>query len=122
MVRISELARAAGVGISTVRFYERRGLVNPTARTHGGYRHYDQEALRRLKFIRRAARLGFTLTEVEQILAFSTELDGLEDVITEKVGEIEQRMRDLERVRLALLDVAANGVQEQCPVVAALND
>lgn len=122
MVRISELARAAGVGISTVRFYERRGLVNPTARTHGGYRHYDQEALRRLKFIRRAARLGFTLTEVEQILAFSTEFDGLEDVITEKVGEIEQRMRDLERVRLALLDVAANGVQEQCPVVAALND
>ena len=122
MVRISELARAAGVGISTVRFYERRGLVNPTTRTHGGYRHYDQEALRRLKFIRRAARLGFTLTEVEQILAFSTELDGLEDVITEKVGEIEQRMRDLDRVRLALLDVAANGVQEQCPVVAALND
>jgi DNA-binding transcriptional MerR regulator len=122
VVRISELARAAGVGISTVRFYERRGLVNPTARTHGGYRHYDQEALRRLKFIRRAARLGFTLTEVEQILAFSTEFDGLEDVITEKVGEIEQRMRDLERVRLALLDVAANGVQEQCPVVAALND
>ena len=122
MVRISELARAAGVGISTVRFYERRGLVKPTARTHGGYRHYDQEALRRLKFIRRAARLGFTLTEVEQILAFSTEFAGLEDVITEKVGEIEQRMRDLERVRLALLDVAANGVQEQCPVVAALND
>ena len=122
MVRISELARAAGVGISTVRFYERRGLVKPTARTHGGYRHYDQEALRRLKFIRRAARLGFTLTEVEQILAFSTEFAGLEDVITEKVGEIEQRMRDLERVRLALLDVAANGVQEQCPVDAALND
>ena len=122
MVRISELARAAGVGISTVRFYERRGLVTPTTRTHGGYRHYDREALRRLKFIRRAARLGFTLTEVAQILAFSTEFAGLEDVITEKVGEIEQRMRDLDRVRLALLDVAANGVQEQCPVVAALNE
>ncbi|WP_086663509.1 MerR family transcriptional regulator [Lentzea kentuckyensis] len=122
MVRISELARAAGVGISTVRFYERRGLVTPTTRTQGGYRHYDREALRRLKFIRRAARLGFTLTEVEQILAFSTEFAGLEDVITEKVGEIEQRMRDLDRVRLALLDVAANGVQEQCPVVAALNE
>ena len=124
MVRISELARAAGVGISTVRFYERRGLVNPTARTHGGYRHYDQEALKRLKFIRRAARLGFTLTEVEQILAASTtpELDDFGDVITEKVAEIEDRIRDLDRVRLALLDVAANGVQEQCPVLAALSD
>ncbi|MCP2251078.1 DNA-binding transcriptional regulator, MerR family [Lentzea aerocolonigenes] len=123
MVRISELARAAGVGISTVRFYERRGLVNPTARTGGGYRHYDQEALRRLKFIRRAQRLGFTLTEVEQILDLSDapELDDLGDVIAEKVAEIEQRQRDLDRVRLALLDVAANGVREQCPVIAALN-
>lgn len=124
MVRISELARAAGVGISTVRFYERRGLVNPTTRTHGGYRHYDHEALRRLKFIRRAQRLGFTLTEVEQILAVSSapDVDDLGGVITEKVTEIEHRMRDLDRVRLALLEIAANGVQEQCPVLAALSD
>jgi DNA-binding transcriptional MerR regulator len=124
VVRISELARAAGVGISTVRFYERRGLVNPTTRTHTGYRHYDQEALRRLKFIRRAAQLGFTLTEVEQILAVAgaPDLDDFGDVITGKVAEIEERMRDLNRVRLALLDVAANGVRDQCPVVAALSD
>lgn len=122
MVRISELARAAGVGISTVRFYERRGLVTPTARTHGGYRHYDREALRRLKFIRRAQRLGFTLAEVEQILAVSGGADeDFGDVITEKVAEIEQRLRDLDRVRLALLEVAANGVQEQCPIIAALD-
>ena len=122
-MRISELARAAGVGVSTVRFYERRGLVVPTARTHGGYRHYDHEALRRLKFIRRAQRLGFTLAEVEQILAVSTadDLDDFGEVITGKVAEIEQRMRDLGRVRLALLEVAANGVQEQCPILAALD-
>ncbi|MET8757802.1 MerR family transcriptional regulator [Lentzea sp. NPDC004782] len=121
-MRISELARAAGVGISTVRFYERRGLVTPTTRGHGGYRHYDHEALRRLKFVRRAQRLGFTLTEVEQILAVSgLDTDDLGDVITEKVTEIEQRVRDLERVRRALLEVAANGVQEQCPVLAALD-
>ncbi|MFD5827850.1 MerR family transcriptional regulator [Lentzea sp. NPDC060358] len=121
-MRISELARAAGVGISTVRFYERRGLVVPATRTHGGYRYYDREALRRLKFIRRAQQLGFTLTEVGQILAFSSEPADLGDVITGKVAEIEQRVHDLERVRLALLDVAANGVRERCPVVAALND
>ena len=123
MVRISELARAAGVGISTVRFYERRGLVTPTTRTHGGYRHYDHEALRRLKFIRRAQRLGFTLAEVEQILAVSgLDAADLGGVISEKVAEIEQRRRDLDRVRLALLEVAANGVQEQCPIIAALED
>ncbi len=121
MVRISELARAAGVGISTVRFYERRGLVTPTTRTHGGYRYYDREALRRLKFIRRAQRLGFTLAEVEQILAVSVATDDLGDVISEKVAEIEQRLRDLDRVRLALLEVAANGVQERCPIIAALD-
>ncbi|GAB2857521.1 MerR family transcriptional regulator [Lentzea nigeriaca] len=117
-MRISELARAAGVGISTVRFYERRGLVVPTARTHGGYRHYDEEALRRLKFIRRAQRLGFTLTELEQLL----DVDEFGDVITEKVAQIEERIRDLDRVRLALLEVAENGVQEQCPIIAALNE
>ncbi|MEU0880175.1 MerR family transcriptional regulator [Lentzea sp. NPDC005914] len=122
-MRISELARAAGVGISTVRFYERRGLVTPTARTHGGYRHYDPEALRRLKFIRRAQRLGFTLAEVEQILAVSQPgADDFGEVITEKVAEIERRQRDLDRVRLALLEVAANGVQEQCPIIAALDE
>ncbi|WP_176946777.1 MerR family transcriptional regulator [Lentzea fradiae] len=121
-MRISELARAAGVGISTVRFYERRGLVVPTSRTSGGYRHYDREALRRLKFIRRAQRLGFTLAEVRQLLSMSVEPGDLGDVITGKVAEIDERVRDLERVRLALLDVAAHGVREQCPVVAALND
>ena len=124
MVLISELARAAGVGVSTLRFYERRGLVTPTARTGGGYRHYDHEALRRLKFIRRAQRLGFTLAEVEQILTLpgAVDADDFTGVIDEKVSEIEQRIRDLGRVRLALLEIAANGVQEQCPIVASLAD
>jgi DNA-binding transcriptional MerR regulator len=107
-----------------VRFYERRGLVVPSARTGGGYREYAPEAVKRLKFIRRAQSLGFTLAEIDQLLVLSaapvdvTELDG---VIEEKVGEIEERMRDLDRVRLALLDVAANGPREACPVVAALS-
>ncbi|WP_285742606.1 MerR family transcriptional regulator [Lentzea sp. NBRC 105346] len=121
-MRISDLARAAGVGISTVRFYERRGLVTPTARTHSGYRHYDDEALRRLKFIRRAQRLGFTLAEVEQILELPETTDDFGGVIAEKVTEIEQRIHDLGRVRHALLELARDGVQEQCPVVAALAD
>lgn len=96
----------------------------PTARTYGGYREYDAEALKRLRFIRRAQLLGFTLAEVEQILVLSAapldvaEVDG---VIAEKVAEIEQRVRDLERVRLALLDLAANGPQEPCPVIGALS-
>lgn len=124
MVRISELARSAGVGISTVRFYERRGLVVPTARTYGGYREYDEGALKRLRFIRRAQMLGFTLAEVEQMLVMSAaplDLAAVDGVIAEKVAEIEERVRDLERVRLALLDLAANGPQVPCPVVGALS-
>jgi DNA-binding transcriptional MerR regulator len=126
VVRISDLARAAGVGVSTVRFYERRGLVTPAARTEGNYRDYDHEALRRLRFIRRAQQLGFTLTEVEQILSLPNaahlSLNELAGVIAEKVDEIEQRIRDLSRVRLALLDLARNGTREHCPVLAALAD
>jgi DNA-binding transcriptional MerR regulator len=124
-VRISDLARAAEVGISTVRFYERRGLVTPAARTKSNYRSYD-DAVLRVRFIRRAQQLGFTLTEIEQILtlpnATDLSLDDLGDVITEKVDQIEQRIYDLSQVRLALLDLARNGTRERCPVLAALAD
>jgi DNA-binding transcriptional MerR regulator len=125
-VHISELARAGGVGVSTLRYYERRGLVTAATRTRGGYRTYDHEALRRLRFIRRAQRLGFTLAEVEQVLALPDSipsgLDELSGVIAEKVDQIEQRIRDLERMRLALLDLAHNGARQPCPVLAALAD
>ncbi|MFD9734793.1 heavy metal-responsive transcriptional regulator [Umezawaea sp. NPDC059074] len=124
-MRIGEVARAAGVGISTLRFYERRGLVEPLGRTGGGYREYDEESVRRIKFIRRAQQLGFTLVEVAQFLdlprAGALTGDDVSGLVAGKLGEIDTRIRDLGRMRAALVDLAVSGaVAEQCPVVAAL--
>lgn len=65
---IGELARHAGVNIQTVHYYERRKLLLPVGRTDSGYRLYDEEALKRLRFIRHAKELGFTLEEIRGLL------------------------------------------------------
>ena len=124
-MRIGEVARAAGVGISTLRFYERRGLVEPLGRTGANYREYDEESVRRIKFVRRAQQLGFTLVEVAQFLDLPRvgELTGddVSGLVAGKLGEIDTRIRDLARMRAALVELATAGaVAEQCPVVAAL--
>lgn len=126
-MQIGELARAAGVKISTLRYYERRELLAPTGRTSGNYREYDTDALRRVRFIRRAQHLGFTLTEVGQFLALpdATQLDqeGVAPMVASKIDEIDQRIRDLDRVKAALHSLVSEGTaQETCPVLAALAD
>src|SRR4029453_8113286 len=69
LFKIGEVARRAGVGVETLRFYERSGLLNRPARTEGGYRLYDAETLKTLEFIRRAQSLGFTLEEIKNTTA-----------------------------------------------------
>lgn len=66
---IGQVARQAGVGVETVRFYERQGLLAPPERTTSGYRQYEEEAIWRLRFIRRAKELGFTLNEIKELLS-----------------------------------------------------
>jgi DNA-binding transcriptional MerR regulator len=69
-MRAGELAAHAGVNIQTVRFYERRGILPKPSRTASGYRVYSAEALRLIRFIKRAQELGFTLDEIEDLCAF----------------------------------------------------
>src|SRR5258708_13148332 len=70
---IGQLARRGGVGIDTVRYYERNGLLTPHTRLASGYRRYGDFELARLRFIRRAQALGFTLKELKQLLALSAQ-------------------------------------------------
>src|SRR5258706_11979227 len=72
---IGQLARRGGVGIDTVRYYERNGLLTPHTRLASGYRRYGDFELARLRFIRRAQALGFTLKEIKQLLALSAQRD-----------------------------------------------
>ncbi len=87
---IKKYAEAGGVGVETVRFYQRRGLLD-TPEKKGGIRHYDAVDVRRLRFIRMAQRAGFTLEEIRDLLALDS-------------GQDRQRARELALARIARLD------------------
>ena len=125
---ISLLAKAAGTPSSTIRYYERIGLLNPEDRSQGNYRLYGGESLRKLKFIRSAQAIGFTLGDVRALLsddAGGTPTCGnVQGVIEERLAEIDQRLKDLRHVR-RVLKTALGKCQRQkktdcCHVVESL--
>jgi DNA-binding transcriptional MerR regulator len=103
---IGQLARQAGVPVSTVRYYERRGLLRPDGRTAGNYRHYRQAALDRLRFIRSAQATGFSLRDIEELLGLSASdelpCDDVTAVTKKRLAEVRQRLRELRHVESVL--------------------
>jgi MerR family copper efflux transcriptional regulator len=128
-MRIGELAQRAGVNVQTVRYYERRGLLDDPRNRRVGYREYTDATLDRLRFIRRAQELGFTLAEIEELLALrlerGTTAADVKARAAAKIVEIEGKIRDLERIRAALTHLAGQcrggrGPVGDCPLVEAL--
>lgn len=127
-LRISELASAAGVGIPTLRFYERKKLLPAPERTESGYRAYEPRHVTRVRFIRRAQELGFSLKEVGALLAVSDRQvpssTEVERFAAAKLQAIDARVKDLQRMKRAILKLLAEGVCEapgaECPVLASL--
>jgi DNA-binding transcriptional MerR regulator len=119
----SDLAAAAGVPVSTIRFYERRGLIAEPDRSIGGYRRYPGAAAARVRFIGRAKALGFTLAEIAGFLELSDRggpppVDGF---VANRLADLDQRVDDLLRVRAALVSLAdAPPEPGACPVIDAL--
>jgi MerR family copper efflux transcriptional regulator len=125
---ISPLARQAGVGIDTVRYYERMGLLPEPPRRASGYRVYPAEALQRLQFIRRAKNLGFSLEEIKELLALSGGGGGMGAVkasAAAKLLDVENRIAELERMRDGLRQLVdacpGHGAPQDCPILAALS-
>lgn len=116
-MRIGALARAAGVGIDTVRYYERRGLLPVPGRSAAGYRIYTSDDLERVRFVRRAQGLGFTLAEAAGLLALraddSARAGEVLAATRAKLAEQRARIADLERIEAALKQLA-----DACPVEA----
>lgn len=108
---IGQLARAAGVPISTVRYYERVGLLTPDARTPANYRAYSAKAAERLRFIRSAQASGFALSDIREMLDLAHSDDPpceqVTALIDRRLIEIRQRLRDLKRVERTLAKAAA---------------
>jgi DNA-binding transcriptional MerR regulator len=106
------------VTVQTLRYYERRGLLPEPHRTPGGYREYGADAVARLRAVKAAQRLGFTLDEVADLLDTGRRRDPtpvLQDRARAKLSEIEERMADLERIREGLLQV----VRARCASITA---
>lgn len=103
---IGQLARAAGVPTTTLRYYERMGLLGPEDRSAGNYRLYTEQSLRRLKFIRAAQSIGFSLQDVKTLLGThhdkTLSCTDVQLLIRQRLAEIEQRLKDLRRVQRIL--------------------
>ncbi len=123
---IGALAKRGGVGIDTVRYYERSGLLSPRSRLASGYRRYSPAEVARLRFIRRAQALGFTLNEIRELLALSSRPDvaRVKRAAEQKLADVERRMASLERMRqglVSLIDACpGHGRAEDCPILNAL--
>lgn len=128
---ISELAKGAGVGVETVRFYQRRGLIaDPRPSRYGGAkgrRHYGEDEVRRLRFIRSAQRAGFTLDEIARLL----ELDRVDDrpaareMARERIAALDSKITELQAARASLTKLAkacAGGPDGPCPILESFAD
>lgn len=126
---IGQVSRRAGVGIETVRFYEREGLLEQPTRKESGYRQYKDEAVARLRFIRRAKELGFSLKEIRELLALridpATTCAEVRKAAEAKIADVEEKIRALQRIKHALkkLTVACSGrgPVSECPILDAID-
>lgn len=123
---IGTLAKRAGVGIDTVRYYERSGLLTPSQRLASGYRRYTPLELARLRFIRRAQALGFTLREVRELLALSAKRDvaRVKRSAQAKLEDVDRKIAALQKIREGLGTLVAacpgHGRAADCPILQAL--
>ncbi len=124
-MRISQLAQAADVHVETIRYYQRRGLIKQPSKPAHGYRNYPAETLNRIRFIRRAQELGFTLNEISHLL----ELEAIpcHDVMLlaeTKLQSVQEKIRDLQRLASVLNHLVGqcqdNPDDTHCPIVASL--
>jgi MerR family copper efflux transcriptional regulator len=126
---IGQVARRAGVGVETVRFYEREGLLEEPPRRASGYRQYSEQVVKRIRFIKRAQQLGFSLKEITELLMLrvdaQTSCDEVKQRTEAKIAEVEQKLVELQRMRQALLQVhslcVGQGPTSRCPMLEVLD-
>lgn len=128
-MQIGELAKSAGVPIDTVRYYERHGILPAPRRQPSGYRSYGANDVARLRFIRRAKALGFSLGEIQDLLALTgrrgRNMAGVKRAAAAKLADVERRLAEMTRVRDGLRRLVAacpgHGDLATCPILAALS-
>ena len=124
---IGRLAKAAGVNVETIRYYQRRGLLDEPSKPLGGHRRYAASAATRVRFIKRAQQLGFTLEEIRELLLLEDGQNCREArlLAERKLDLIETRIADLSRMRRSLRGLIAQCAEgkrrRSCPIIATLS-
>ena len=127
---IGQVARQAGIGVETVRFYERQGLLEEPARKQSGYRQYPKDVVARLRFIKRAKELGFSLKEIKELLTLHVDPDTTCAEVKRraevKIADVEQKIDALQQIKKALVKLTAvcrgSGPTSECPILEALDN
>lgn len=123
---ISGLARAAGVNVETIRFYQRRGLLAEPDKPLGGIRRYGETEVARVLFIKAAQRIGFTLDEIAQLLHLDdgTQCAEARVIAEHKLDDVRARLADLQRIETTLTQLVERCATKRgkvcCPLIAAL--
>lgn len=128
-LKVGEVAKQAGVNLQTIHYYERRGLLPRPPRTESNYRAYPAEAVLRVRFVKRAQELGFTLKEIKELLSLRaaprTRCDDVRERAEAKVQDINAKVRTLQAMRKALTmligECSGTGPVSQCPILEALD-
>ena len=122
---IGRLAKAAQVGIETIRYYQRQELLPQPPPKHGAFRHYPISLVERIRFIKRAQELGFTLSEIGTLLKLADGADrrSIRKLAADRLAQIRSKLTDLHRMEAALEhalhDCEATGLTKPCPIIAA---
>ena len=123
-MKIGEVAKLAGTGIETIRFYEREGVLLEPKRRPSGYRQYDEATVERLEYIRRAKELGFTLSEIKELLNLSfahSNCDHIRQRAEGRITDIENKIRSLQQMKRSLRKILercqTKNSTDDCPLV-----
>ncbi len=124
---IGKLAKKTGVGIDTIRYYERQGLIPEPPRRESGYRQFSGEMVKRIQFIRHAKDLGFSLKEINELLSLrldpKTECSVVKKRAEAKISDIEEKILNFQRMKKALAklmkDCSGRGPVSKCPILEA---
>ena len=127
---IGELAKMCGVGVETIRYYERRGLIPDPRPRKVGYREFSNDDVRRVRFVKQAQGLGFTLKEIAELLALrvspTTTCTDVRDLAEAKLEDIEEKLRTLKAFKKALgklvRECSQTGAKGACPILDAMDD
>lgn len=131
MFTIGRTARMAGVSADTLRYYETEGLLAPTSKTTAGYRLYDNDAVRRIRFVKHAQACGFTLSDIKELLTLKSKdsacCEDVRSLVVEKKLRIEHKLKTLQAMSRALDSLihscdGGRSPTDDCPILGALDD